>query len=115
MINNVPLLRYIAQLYPGKILLWIYLIWYLTISTLYFDGDKKLWLTAFGISLIVGFALVLSTTCWPINIRVLRSLADIQVVSHPFSCFQLFITDTKIKVASCYFRQISKPTASLLA
>lgn len=95
MVNNVPLLRYLAQLYPGKILLWVYLIWYLTISTLYFDDDPKLWLTAFGISLIVGFALVLSTTCRPINIRELDRWQTFRLFLIPFlvSSYSLLIKD----------------------
>jgi len=95
MVNNVPVLRYIAQLYPGNILLWVYLIWYLTISTLYFDDDPKLWLTALGISLIVGFALVLSTSCWPINIRALDRWQTFRLFLIPFlvSSYSLLIKD----------------------
>ncbi len=59
------LVNYLKQLSFGRLLLWLYLVWYLAISIVYFDADLELWLTALGISLIVGSALVLSTNHWP--------------------------------------------------
>jgi len=58
-------LRYFAQLGTGRRILWCYLIWYLVFVTLYFDtthASLRLWLTSLGISVIVGVALVISTT-----------------------------------------------------
>ncbi|MDT8283478.1 MAG: hypothetical protein RQ982_11815 [Gammaproteobacteria bacterium] len=103
----MPLFRYIAQLSLGKMFLWVYLIWYITISTFYFDDDPKLWLTALGISLIVGFALVLSTTYWPIKIRELDHWQTFRLFLIPFlvssysslikdkGCFVIFPPDLK--------------------
>ena len=53
-------MRYFANLSPGKIVLWCYLIWYLVIAVSYFDPSPALWINSLGISLVVGFALLLS-------------------------------------------------------
>jgi hypothetical protein len=40
--------------------LWCFLIWYSATVVHYFDATPSIWLNAFGISAIVGFALYLS-------------------------------------------------------
>jgi len=55
-------LRYLAGLTAGRVLLWCYLLWYLVVLVRYFDPDPRLWLTSFGMSLIIGLALYVSTT-----------------------------------------------------
>jgi len=89
------MINYIKHLALGKLLLWVYFIWYLSISILYFDGDPRLWLTALGISVIVGFALVLSTTCWPVEIRTLDRWQTLRLFLIPFcvSSYSLLIKD----------------------
>ena len=58
-----PLLaHYLANLSAGRLLLWCYFIWYLVVLVRYFDPDPRLWLTSFGMSLIIGVALYISTT-----------------------------------------------------
>lgn len=47
---------------PGSLILWCYLIWYLIVVTRYFDPAPGLWLTSLGLSGIIGFALLISTT-----------------------------------------------------
>lgn len=54
-------MRYLANLTPGRIVLWCYLIWYLYFAWRYFDPSSGLWLTSIGISGIIGVALLLST------------------------------------------------------
>ena len=56
------LLRYLAGLTAGRLLLWCYLIWYLVVLVRYFDPHPRLWLTSLGISAIIGVALYVSTT-----------------------------------------------------
>jgi hypothetical protein len=56
------LLRYLARLSRGRIVLWCYLIWYLVVLVRYFDPSPALWLTSLGLSLIIGTALFLSST-----------------------------------------------------
>jgi hypothetical protein len=56
------LTRYLSNLTTGRFILWCYLIWYLVVLVLYFDGSPRLWLTSLGLSLIIGLALYLSTT-----------------------------------------------------
>jgi hypothetical protein len=52
--------RYFAQLSPGKIALWCFLLWYLATVVHHFDATPSIWLNALGIAVIVGIALYLS-------------------------------------------------------
>ena len=56
------LIRYLANLSKGRLILWCYFIWYCVVLVRYFDPRPRLWLTSLGLSVIVGFALYLSTT-----------------------------------------------------
>ena len=56
------MIRYLKQLTTGRVILWCYLMWYLVVLVRYFDASPQLWLTSVGISVIVGVALVISTT-----------------------------------------------------
>jgi hypothetical protein len=58
----VALGRYVANLTPGRTFLWCYAIWYLVNVWNHFDPKPRLWLTSVGLSVIIGFALLLSTT-----------------------------------------------------
>jgi hypothetical protein len=55
------LIRYLRNLSAGRLILWCYFIWYLVVLVRYFDPSARLWLTSFGLSLIIGFALFIST------------------------------------------------------
>jgi hypothetical protein len=52
--------RYFAQLTPGRIVLWCFLLWYAVVVIRHFDPAPALWLNALGISGIIGVALYLS-------------------------------------------------------
>lgn len=54
------LTRYFYQIKYPKLILWLYLIWYLVIVGFYFDPTPKIWVNAVGIGLVIGTALVLS-------------------------------------------------------
>ena len=56
------LIRYLTNLSGGRLILWCYFIWYGVVLTRYFDPSPRLWLTSLGLSLIIGFALYVSTT-----------------------------------------------------
>src|ERR1700722_11119159 len=56
------LIRYLANLSGGRLILWCYFIWYLVVLARYFDANARLWLTSLGLSAIIGFALFVSTT-----------------------------------------------------
>ena len=58
---NLGLVRYFANLTPGKTILWCYAIWYVVNVWNHFDSRPRLWLTSVGLSAIIGFALLLST------------------------------------------------------
>jgi len=55
------LFRYLRQLDTPRLILWCYAIWYAVVLVRYFDPSPALWLTSFGLSGIIGFALLLST------------------------------------------------------
>lgn len=54
--------HYVLGLNVGRMILWCYLIWYLVMAIYHFEASPRLWLTSLGISLVVGFGLVLSVT-----------------------------------------------------
>jgi len=56
------LVPYLAGLNRGRLILWCYFVWYLVVLVRYFDPNPRLWLTSLGLSLIIGFALYISTT-----------------------------------------------------
>jgi hypothetical protein len=53
--------RYLSNLSNGRLILWCYFIWYVVVLVRYFDTSLQLWLTSLGLSLIIGFALYVST------------------------------------------------------
>jgi hypothetical protein len=55
-------IHYLSNLSKGRLILWCYFIWYLVVLVRYFDPSPRLWLTSLGLSLIIGFALYVSTT-----------------------------------------------------
>lgn len=55
------LLRYLARLTTGRMVLWCYAIWYVVNVWNHFDSRPRLWLTSIGLSAIIGVALLLST------------------------------------------------------
>jgi len=59
LVNYFPL-NYFVGLKAGKIILWCYLIWYLVTLYNYFDPNLVIWLNSLGISVVIGFALLLS-------------------------------------------------------
>jgi len=61
-ISMKNLLRYLANLSTGRLILWCYFLWYLVVLVRYFDSTPRIWLTSFGLSFVVGIALYLSST-----------------------------------------------------
>lgn len=55
------LLRYLACLANGRLILWCYAIWYGVTAVAHFDPNPRLWLTSIGLSGIIGTALIIST------------------------------------------------------
>src|SRR5437588_1176182 len=76
------LVRYLATLNRGRLILWCYFIWYLVVLVRYFDPNPLLWLTSLGLGLIIGLALYINTT---------RSGAE-RVRLDPWPVFRLFLT-----------------------
>jgi hypothetical protein len=54
------LTHYLATMRPAIVVLYCYLIWYLLTVFHHFDASPRLWLSALGISALIGTALVLS-------------------------------------------------------
>jgi hypothetical protein len=61
------MIRYLSNLSNGRLILWCYFIWYCVVLVRYFDSSLRLWLTSLGLSLIIGFALFISTTAASAN------------------------------------------------
>ncbi len=61
------LIRYLRNLPTGGLILWCYFIWYCVVLVRYFDANLRLWLTSLGLSIIIGFALFISTTASSVN------------------------------------------------
>ncbi len=54
--------RYFAEVKPGRLILWCYLIWYFVTLYYHFDTSPKLWINSLGISVVIGTALMLSVS-----------------------------------------------------
>lgn len=54
------MLRYLTRLNATRKVLWCYLLWWAHTVANHFDPSPRLWLTAVGLSAIIGLALVLS-------------------------------------------------------
>ena len=52
---------YLINMKVSILILWCYVTWYLTMVIFYMKTDIDLWMNSLGISLLVGFALVLAT------------------------------------------------------
>lgn len=52
---------YFAKLRTPKLVLWCYLAWYAAIIPFYFDRSPVIWLSAVGISALIGIALIFAT------------------------------------------------------
>jgi hypothetical protein len=55
------LLRYLANLTTGRIILWCYAIWYVVNVIAQFEARPRLWLNSLGLAAIIGTALLIST------------------------------------------------------
>jgi hypothetical protein len=78
------LVRYLATLGTGRLILWCYFIWYLVVLVRYFDPAPRLWLTSLGLAVIIGFALYVSTTATGSNRVKLERWQVIRLFLMPF-------------------------------
>ena len=79
--SGAMLLRYLARLSTGRLILWCYFLWYFVVLVRYFDSNPRLWLTSIGLSVIIGFALYISTT----------AAGNKKVQLEPWQTFRLFL------------------------
>lgn len=56
------IISYFAEIKPGRLVLWCYLIWYLVSVYYHFDPSPKIWINSLGISVVIGSALMLSVS-----------------------------------------------------
>ena len=60
-----------AGLTTPRLVLWCYLLWYVVVLIGHFDPSPRLWITSFGLSAIIGVALILNARIGlPTNSRV---------------------------------------------
>ncbi len=57
---GLPVIKYLSTISNGKLVLWCYLIWWVSTVFHHFDSSLNIWLNSLGISLVIGFALILS-------------------------------------------------------
>jgi hypothetical protein len=55
------MISYFASLRGPKLVLWCYLAWYLAMVAFFFDPSPVIWLTALGMSVLIGIALIFAT------------------------------------------------------
>ena len=84
LVTDVRLIHYLSNLSKGRLILWCYFIWYLVVLVRYFDPSPRLWLTSLGLSLIIGFALYVSTTASGANNVRLERWQVIRLFMMPF-------------------------------
>lgn len=99
---DLLLVRYLAALKTGKIVLWCYLIWYTVMTSFYFEPSTRLWLSSLGISFIVGVALILSTTTGWQEIRRMDRWQMLRLFMMPF-CVSSFAAMIKGKDFVLFF------------
>lgn len=75
-------MSYLAGLSRGRFVLWCYFIWWIVVLIRYFDPDPQIWLTSFGLSVIIGTALYINTT----------ASGTARVRLEPWPVFRLFLT-----------------------
>jgi hypothetical protein len=91
------LVRYLATLSTGRLILWCYFIWYLVVLVRYFEPNPRIWLTAVGISLIIGSALLINATRSGSKPVKLERWPAIRLFIFPFcvSSFSALVKDRK--------------------
>ena len=89
------MIRYLCNLSNSRLVLWCYFIWYSVVLVRYFDASPRLWLTSLGLSLIIGFALFISTTASSANKVTLDRWQTIRLFLMPFcvSSFSALVKD----------------------
>jgi hypothetical protein len=61
MLRSMRMITYFARLRTPKLVLWCYLAWYLAIVGCYLDRSPLIWLSALGISSLIGIGLIFAT------------------------------------------------------
>jgi hypothetical protein len=51
---------YLRSLPGPRIVLWCYLLWYLSMASMHFDPSPRLWVTSLGLGVLIGVGLILS-------------------------------------------------------
>ena len=90
------MLKYLSHLSTGRLILWSYLIWYAVILARYFDPSPTLWLTSFGLSIIIGMALIIIATSSAEGARPLDNWQRFRLFLMPF-CVSSFAALVKGK------------------
>src|SRR4051812_15874030 len=76
------LMHYLTHLSAGRFILWCYFIWWGVVLVRYFDPRPGIWMTSLGLSIIIGFALLINTT----------ASGRSRVRLEPWPTFRLFLT-----------------------
>ena len=89
------LIRYLATLTTGRIILWCYAVWYVVNVAYHFDSRPRIWLTSIGLSAIIGIALLISTRSSSRGTTMLDSWQIFRLFLMPFcvSSFAALVKD----------------------
>jgi len=86
-------IEYLRTLPLAKLVLWCYLLWYLSMVCLHFDPDPRLWLASLGISVVIGVGLILSVTNAHASHPDFWSIARLFMMPFCVSSFSALIKD----------------------
>jgi hypothetical protein len=87
------LVTYLGQLPLGKRILWCYLIWYVSMLGFYFDPTLHIWLTSLGISVVIGFGLMLSVASGANTRHDFWTVARLFIMPFCVSSFSALVKD----------------------
>jgi hypothetical protein len=85
--------EYLRTLTGGRLVLWCYLLWYLSMAWMHFDPSLRLWLTSLGLGVLIGAGLVLSVTRGAVHLPDFWTLARLFLMPFCVSSFAALIKD----------------------
>jgi len=84
---------YLRTLPPPRLVLWCYLLWYLSMASMHFDPSPRLWLTSLGLSILIGVGLLLSISCSDSRLPDFWTIARLFLMPFCVSSFAALIKD----------------------
>jgi hypothetical protein len=86
-------IEYLRTLSGGRLVLWCYLLWFLSMAWMHFDPSPRLWLTSLGLGVLIGAGLVLSIARGAVQLPDFWTLARLFMMPFCVSSFAALIKD----------------------